>query len=122
MTAQSGIGNQVGTNLSYILDATSTAESVAASSTNIFQILIDATNHSTEDVYLRLYDVALAPTVGTDDVDGVFPCKKGKTQEYVFRKGVTFGNGIFAAVVTQKGATTGSTSPTGTVSWRMLHS
>lgn len=120
-TSETSFANPVGSKYSYEEAANNGPKEVATSSTNVFQLFVDARLNPTENVYLRLYNASSAPTVGTTDVFMVIPVRKGTTQEVTFRKGVTFGTGIFVAVVTNKGSA-GDTSPSGVVDWHMRRS
>jgi hypothetical protein len=85
----------------------------SGSAATLYRARINATNNPTEDVYLRLYDAA-APGV-SDDSEVLLPARKGTDITWEIPRGVTFATALSIRVVTNKGASSGNTSPTGTV-------
>lgn len=81
---------------------------------SVFQVEIDATENSGEDVFLKFYDNA-TPTVGTDDEEMVLKGKAGEKTPYDFERGIPFITSISVACTIDKAGGTGTTGPTGTV-------
>jgi hypothetical protein len=76
--------------------ATTNATNLKASAGNIYEI--DVYNEAAYDVFLKLYDKASAPTVGTDTPVWTIPIgtKTGFSREFSF--GETFATGIAYAI------------------------
>ncbi len=81
---------------------------------SVYQIEIDASLNSGEDVFLRLYDDA-TPTVGTTDAEVVVPGRAGEKTWYGFPRGIPFGTAISVSVTKTAGGTAGLDAPSGTV-------
>ena len=99
--------------------ATTNATSLKASAGNIFSI--DVANEASYDVFLKLYDKASAPTVGTDTPVWTIPIysKTGFSRD--FPRGRHFSTGI-AYAITKLQADTDTTAVvagdlTGTIGW-----
>ncbi len=94
----------------------STAQAVYAGAVGyVFQVEIDATANTGEDVYVAFYNT-LTPTVGTTDPRMLLPCKAGTRKTYTFKRGITaFTTACLVAAVREKGAMTGPNAPSGTV-------
>jgi hypothetical protein len=86
-----------GTTASRVVAAASTnATSLKASAGNIFEI--DVFNVAAYDVFLKLYNKASAPTVGTDTPVFTIPLKAGTGYSKSFLYGRNFATGIAYAI------------------------
>lgn len=81
---------------------------------SVFQVEIDSSANSGEDVYLRFYNDA-APTIGSTDAEMVLKGKAGEKTWYGFPRGIPFGTAISVACTKDKGGKEGTDNPTGTV-------
>ena len=91
------ISHPTGNNLSRLSSAATTnATSVKASAGNLFSII--ATNTAAYDVFLKLYDKASAPTVGTDTPVATINIKTVSTFQFSKENGLRFANGIAFAI------------------------
>tara|TARA_Y100000114_G_scaffold133930_1_gene133701 strand:+ start:634 stop:1035 length:402 start_codon:yes stop_codon:yes gene_type:complete len=89
----------------------------------IYAIRIDATQNTSEDVYLAIYEntssTAANLTVGTNHPVMVVKCRAGQTVEVVMPCGVettsSSQTGHYHACVKTTAGTAGNTSPSGTV-------
>ena len=89
----------------------------------IYAIKIDATQNTSEDVYLAIYEntssTAANLTVGTNHPVLVVKCRAGKTVEVVMPCGVATTSssqtGHYHACVKTSAGTAGNTSPSGSV-------
>lgn len=89
----------------------------------IYAIRIDATQNTSEDVYLAIYEntssTAANLTVGTNHPVMVVKCRAGQTVEVVMPCGVettsASQSGHYHACVKTTAGTAGNTSPSGTV-------
>lgn len=86
---------------------------------SVFQVDIDASLNSGEDVYLKFYD-NLTPTIGTDDAEMVLKGKAGQVTPYLFPRGIPFGTAISVACSKTAGGTEGVDNPSGTVDVQIL--
>lgn len=86
---------------------------------SVFQVDIDASLNSGEDVYLKFYDHA-TPTIGTTSAEMVLKGKAGQVTSYLLPRGIPFGTAISVAVTQTAGGTEGVDSPSGTVDVRIL--
>ena len=102
-------GEAVGAN------ATPETNVTASGTPRLYGIVVDCLDNPNENVTLRLYDLAIAPTVGTTDAHVWVPGVRGKKTEYEWPIGIPFTLGIGAATVKGIGGTGGSDNPTGTV-------
>ena len=90
------------------------AQEVATSAITLFQVVIDNSGNSSEAVYLKLYDVASAPTLGTAKPDWQIPCPLSEKVGMTIPEGIAFANGLFYAVSKEAGVPT-TTSPSANV-------
>lgn len=90
-------------------DANESGEVVKASSAVIYAIEVD-NEANTVSSYVKLYNMATAPTVGTTAPDWVIEVPAGEILTLCVPKGITFGTGLAAACVTV-GGTTGVAGP-----------
>ncbi len=105
--------------------ATSTLEQNIFAKANavIYAIKVDATQNTSEDVYLAIYENTSATaanlTVGTNHPVMVVKCRAGQTVEVLMPCGVettsSSQTGIYHACVKTSAGTAGNTSPSGTV-------
>lgn len=99
-----------------IRDATSNATSesnVADGAATIYAITADNTANAAVE-YLKLYNAATAPTVGTTDPDVILMLPLSVVRTFVFRNSLSFSTGLSFATVTA-GGTAGLGSPGGAV-------
>lgn len=95
--------------------ATATANNDIFDATgSVYQVEIDASLNSGEDVFLRIYDHA-SPTVGTTDAEVVLKGKAGEKTWYGFPRGIPFATAISISVTKTAGGTAGLDDPSGTV-------
>ncbi len=95
---------------SHISLATNNAR-VVKSSAGMLGTLVAANNHATNWAYLKLYNKASAPTVGTDVPVQVYPLPPGGGLTLNFPKGLGFSLGIAMAItnsITNTNASTGA--------------
>jgi hypothetical protein len=100
-------------NSSHILPttaATTNATSVTEAATDVFSIWVYNANAALR--YLKIYDKASAPTVGTDTPELVIPLKATDFTVVTFAKGFHLGTGLSYALTT--GAATSDTAAVGT--------
>ena len=107
------------TNSRVVSAATTNATSLKASAGNVFSIRVF--NVAAYDVYLKLYNKASAPTVGTDTPIWTIPLKTGTGYSEHFHLGLNFSTGI-AYAITKLQADTDTTAVaasdvTGTIGW-----
>lgn len=100
-------------------DANESPESIKTSSAIVYAIEID-NESNTVSSYVKLYNVASAPTVGTTVPDWVIEVPAGEKLTLAIPKGVTFGTGLFAACVTV-GGTTGVAGPANDVALEIAY-
>ena len=92
----------------------------------IFAVKIDATQNTSEDVYLAIYEntsaTASGLTVGTNHPITVVKCRAGKTVEVTMPCGISSSSNssYFHAAVKTSAGTAGNTSPSGTVAITIL--
>lgn len=104
------LGYVTGAKLYKNSDSKSTQQQVVAAAATLYELQIDNTANAAQDNYLKLYDSAVAVTVGTTDPEYVFRVRQGVKRSMVFPDGLAFVNGIVEATVTTKG-TPGTTNP-----------
>lgn len=95
-----------------IRDATSNATSesnVADGAATIYAITADNTANAAVE-YLKLYNAATAPTVGTTDPDVILMLPLSVVRTFVFRNSLSFSTGLSFATVTA-GGTAGVGNP-----------
>lgn len=90
----------------------------ASTSSELHVIDIDARNNPGEDVTVRIHN-ATSVSVGTDDAEVCVRCKKGEQISYDWSPGIPFATAQSAVCVREKGAKSGNTAPSGTVSVRI---
>lgn len=99
--------------------ASTNATNLKASAGNIFEI--DVYNVAAYDVFLKLYNKASAPTVGTDTPVWTIPIKAGTGFSRVFPMGRQFGTGISYAITKLQAdsdtTATVASDVTGTIAW-----
>ena len=81
---------------------------------SVFEVEINATLNSGEDVFLRIYDDA-SPTVGTTDAEMVLPGIAGQKTWYGFPRGIPFDTAVSVSVTKTAGGTSGNDDPSGEV-------
>ena len=86
--------------------------------TIVLSVKIDCTSNPGEAVYLKLWNTAGTPTVGTTAPTLIFRCPAGETVEYFLLDG--FGATAVHSAVVQEPGTAGTTAPTGTVSYTVI--
>lgn len=112
--------NPVGTKLIVDTTADSTAETdVTGTSGVIYTLDVDNTSNGSNPAYLKIYDNA-SPTVGTTAPDLIFKVAANLRRMLVIPEGMAFTNLSFACVV--EAGTAGTTSPTSSVTVRMVTS
>lgn len=99
-------------------DADAELNVTGAATPVLYLVEVDCTENPGEDVYTRIYASA-APVVGTTDAEVLCWGKAGKVLTYRWRRGIAIGAAMSVATVTDPGATSGATSPTGKVKVRM---
>lgn len=87
----------IGTNHTLLAAATTNATSVKATSGNVFELTL--TNYSAAPKFVKLYDKASAPTVGTDSPIAVLEIAANATRQVEFGNlGKRLGTGIAYAI------------------------
>lgn len=82
-----------GASMSHLVAAATTnATSVKTAAGTVYGVTI--TSRAATPVYLKLYDKASAPTVGTDTPAIVLGCPAADAKSYQFPKGLVFSTGI----------------------------
>lgn len=90
----------------------------ADTSSELHVIDIDARNNTGQDVTVRIHD-ATSVSVGADDAEVCVRCKAGEQISYNFSPGIPFATAQSAVCVTEKGAKSGNTAPSGQVDVRI---
>lgn len=101
-------------------DQANSAISVKASSATIYEIEIDNTLNAAQDNYVKFYNSAGTPTVGTTVPDMVIEVRQGVKRTIVIPDGLVFETGLAVATVTA-GGTGGTTSPTSDVTVKIVY-
>lgn len=118
--ASGPLPNSVGTIVKIIKAITSAINAdLTGTGAKLFEVKIDCSSNTGEDVYIAIYDAATA-TPGTDAPFMLLPGFKGVTKTYVIGRGKKFFTGISVAAMTERGGESGPTSPTGTVSVTLI--
>src|SRR3990167_7706550 len=91
-------------------DLEGTAVTVQASATVIYAIEIDNTANTGQDEYVKFYNTAGTPTIGTTVPDMVIEIRQGVSRSFIIPNGLSFETGLSVACVTT-GGTGGTTSP-----------
>lgn len=103
------------------IDLDAAAEQISAVGLDLLAIEVDNTQN-VDAVYIKIYDVAASPTIGTDVPEWVFKVDGGGNRTIGFGddgNGLPTTNGAFIACVTT-GGTAGTTSPTNDVEMTIL--
>lgn len=87
----------------------------------LYIVEVDCKENPGEDVYVRFWDVAAAgsPNVGTTDARVLVPGFRGEVHTMSWHLGIIWASAISTATVTNQGATSGATDPTGIVRVRI---
>jgi len=101
-------------------DNESTAVSVQAASTTIYEIEIDNTANAAQDNYVKFYNTAGAVTVGTTAPDMIIEVRQGVKRSIVIPDGLVYESGLVIATVTA-GGTAGTTSPGSSVIVKVVY-
>ena len=88
--------------------------------TTVFSVKIDCTANTGEAVYLKVWNTAGTPTVGTTAPTLIFHCPAGGVMEYFLLDG--FGATAAHVAVVREAGTAGTTAPSGTVAYTIMGS
>jgi len=99
-----------------------TAQDITSSGGSIFQIYIDNSLNTNQQVYLKMFQLAASAVtstgVGTAAPDFIFPCAGGAIRQFDFPEGLSFAPRLSMYLEVSPG-TTGSTGPTNNVTVRI---
>lgn len=84
-------------------DTKATQGQVVAAAATLYEIEFDNTANAAQDNYLKLYDSAVAVTVGTTNPDYIFRIRQGVKRSIVVPDGLAFVNGIVEATTPAAG-------------------
>lgn len=97
-----------------------TSSQVVAAAATLYEIEIDNTLNAAQDNFLKLYDSAVAITVGVTVPEYVFRVRQAVKRSIVMPDGLAFVNGIAESTVTA-GGTAGSTNPGSNVALSLVY-
>lgn len=100
--------------------ATSALDGIGTGTMYVDQVLIDNSNNTDTQVYVKMYDSSSTVTVGEASPVFIFPCAGGATAEYSMSPGGKFTNGVQACCVQEAGVA-GTTDPAKAVSVTVLY-
>ena len=102
-------GSHIGSALIEDTAASATKQVADANSGTIHQILIDNTANTSQQVYLKIYDLASGSvTVGQTHPDFVFPCPAAGKRQYNFHSGIAYATALTYAVTATPGTAGGT--------------
>ena len=106
-------GAYIGATLIEDTAASATKQIGKTSSGNLYQVYIDNTGNTSQQVYLKIYDLAAGSvTVGTTHADFIFPCPAAGTRQYNFPDGLPFAAALTYAVTATPGTAGSSDAST----------
>lgn len=101
-----------------------TPQDIASSGGSLYQVYIDNSLNTSQQVYLKLYQLTASTVtstgVGTALPDFIFPCAGGVIRQFDFPDGLTFASRL-SMVVEISAGTSGNTGPTNAVVVRISH-
>lgn len=118
--SQITLGYPSGTKLFTDTDSAEVAVTVQAASTTVYSVEIDNTANAAQDNYVKLFNTAGTPDVGTDAPDAILEVRQGVSRVFVIPSGWLFETGLAVATVTA-GGTAGVTPPTAAVIVRIVY-
>jgi hypothetical protein len=99
-------GAYIGATLIEDTAASATKQIGKTSSGNLYQVYIDNTGNTSQQVYLKIYDLAAGSVTvggGTTHADFIFPCPAAGTRQYNFHDGLPFATALTYAVTATPG-------------------